>query len=178
MVSGHVFIATSLDGYIARENRDIDWLLRHDQAGEDHGYDDFIRDIDVIIMGRGTYEAVRGMGEWFYTRPVLVLSSTLATQAVPLELEGRVRFTDQSPDEVVAMLHSEGAKRAYVDGGAVIRSFLKRDLISDMVITTIPILLGAGRPLFGGDPRDVALKHLRSQAFPSGLVQSHYEVAR
>ncbi|MEF0865138.1 dihydrofolate reductase family protein [Rhizobium sp. BR 318] len=76
------------------------------------------------------------------------------------------------------MLHSEGAKRAYVNGGAVIRSFLKRDLISDMVITTIPILLGAGLPLFGGDPRDVALKHLRSQAFPSGLVQSYYEVIR
>lgn len=178
MISGHVFIATSLDGYIARANGDLDWLLRHDQAGEDHGYDDFIRDIDVIIMGRGTYEAVRGMGKWFYTRPVLVLSSELATQGVPTELQGMVRVTNQGPKEVTEMLESEGMKRAYIDGGAVIRSFMSLGLITDMVITTIPILLGAGRPLFGGNSRDVALKHLSTRTFPSGLVQSHYEVIR
>lgn len=178
MLTGHVFIATSLDGFIARENGDIDWLLSHDQIGEDHGYDDFIRDIDVIVMGRGTYEAVRRMGEWFYTRPVLVLSTQLARQTVPSELNGRVRFVDMSPEEVMATLHSEGAKRAYVDGGAVIRSFLKRDMISDMVITTVPVLLGAGRQLFGGCQRDVALAHKYTRAFPSGLVQSHYEVIK
>ena len=176
MITGHVFIATSLDGFIARENGDIDWLLERDQAGEDHGYEDFIKDIDVIVMGRGTYEAVRTMGAWFYTRPVLVLSQQLARQEVPSELSGKVRFSDKSPASAMAMLMSEGARRAYVDGGRLIQSFLARDMISDLVITTVPVLLGAGRPLFGGGQRDVALAHKGTRAFPSGLVQSHYEV--
>ncbi|KAB2703536.1 MULTISPECIES: dihydrofolate reductase family protein [Brucella] len=178
MVTGHVFIATSLDGFIAREDGDIDWLLEHDQAGEDHGYNDFIRDIDVILMGRGTYEAVRSMGEWFYTRPVLVLSKQLARQEVPHELSGKVHFSDKSPGNVMAMLTSEGARRAYVDGGRVIQSFLELDMISDMVITRVPILLGTGRPLFGRGHRDVALAHKGTRSFPSGLVQSHYEVMK
>lgn len=176
MVTGHVFIATSLDGFIARQDGDIDWLLAHDQAGEDHGYDDFIADIDAIVMGRGTYEAVQGMGDWFYSRPVLVLSSQLARQAVPPELSGKVRFCNETPERAMAMLHAEGVRRAYVDGGRVIQSFLSLGMISDMVITRVPILLGTGRPLFGGAERDVALEHQSTRSFPSGLVQSHYRV--
>ena len=178
MITGHVFIATSLDGFIARESGNIDWLLKHDQAGEDHGYDDFISDIDVIVMGRGSYESVRSMGEWFYDRPVLVLSAQLAQQAVPSELSEKVRFSDKSPESAMAMLHSEGVRRAYVDGGRVIQSFLALDLISDIVITRVPILLGTGRPLFGGGQRDVALAHRSTRTFPSGLVQSHYAVVK
>ena len=178
MITGHVFIATSLDGFIARESGEIDWLLKHDQAGEDHGYDDFIRDIDVIVMGRGTYEAVRSMGDWFYTRPVLVLSEQLAQQEVPAEIHGKVRFSDKTPEEAMAMLQSEGARRAYVDGGRIIQSFLQLDMISDMVITRVPILLGTGRPLFGDGQRDVALAHRGTKSFPSGLVQSSYEVIK
>ena len=178
MITGHVFVATSLDGFIARENGEIDWLLKHDQAGEDHGYDDFIRDIDVIVMGRGSYESVRSLGDWFYNRPVLVLSAQLAQQAVPSELTGKVRFSDKSPDDAMAMLQAEGARRAYVDGGRIIQSFLALDMISDMVITRVPMLLGAGRPLFGGRQRDVALAHKSTRCFPSGLVQSRYEVKK
>lgn len=178
MVTAHVFIATSLDGFIARENGDIDWLLEHDQGGEDHGYNDFIRDIDAIVMGRGTYESARSMGDWFYTRPVLVLSAQLAQQVVPSELRGKVRFSGKSPEEAMAMLQSEGARRAYVDGGRIIQSFLALDLISDMVITRVPILLGTGRPLFGGGQRDVVLAHKGTRSFPSGLVQSRYEVVK
>ena len=178
MVTSHVFIATSLDGFIARENGAIDWLLEYDQAGEDHGYDDFIKDIDVIVMGRGTYDAVRNMGDWFYTRPVLVLSAQLAQQAVPSELSGKVRFSEKSPEGAMAMLQSEGARRAYVDGGRVIQSFLALDMIEDIVITRVPILLGTGRPLFGGEQRDVALAHKGTRSFPSGLVQSRYAVVK
>lgn len=178
MVTGHVFIATSLDGFIARENGDIDWLLKHDQADEDHGYDDFIKDIDVIVMGRGTFEAVLSMGDWFYTRPVLVLSAHLAQQEVPSELNGKVRFSDQKPKKAMAMLQSEGVRRAYVDGGRIIQSFIELGMISDMVITNVPILLGTGRPLFGGCQRDVALAHKGTRSFPSGLVQSRYDVIK
>lgn len=95
MITGHVFIATSLGGFVAREDGDISWLLKYEQAGEDHGYNDFIKDIDAIVMGRGTYEAVRDMGNWFYNRPVLVLSSWLSQQKVPSELIGKVRFSDK-----------------------------------------------------------------------------------
>jgi dihydrofolate reductase len=176
MITGHVFIATSLDGFIARENGEIDWLLERDQSDEDHGYDDFIKDIDAIVMGRGTFEAVRGMGDWFYNRPVLVLSARLAQQEVPNELIGKVRFTSKSPRETMAMLDIEGCRRIYVDGGRVIQSFLALGMISDMVITRVPILLGTGRPLFGAVQRDISLVHTSTRSFPSGLVQSSYTV--
>lgn len=176
MITGHVFIATSLDGFIARENGEIDWLLERDRPDEDHGYDDFIRDIDAIVMGRGTFDAVRRMGDWFYNRPVLVLSAGLAQQKVPAELAGKVRFTSKSPQEAMAMLQAEGRRRVYVDGGRVIQSFLALGMISDMVITRVPVLLGAGRPLFGGIQRDISLAHTGTRSFPSGLVQSSYTV--
>jgi len=176
VITGHVFIATSLDGFIARENGEIDWLLERDQPDEDHGYDDFIKDIDAIVMGRGTFEAVRGMGDWFYNRPVLVLSARLAQQEVPAELTGKVRFTSKSPQEAMAMLEAEGRRRVYVDGGRIIQSFLALGMISDMVITRVPVLLGTGRPLFGGIERDISLAHTSTRSFPSGLVQSSYAV--
>jgi dihydrofolate reductase len=176
LITGHVFIATSLDGCIARENGEIDWLLERDQSDEDHGYDDFIKDIEAIVMGRGTFEAVRGMGEWFYNSPVLVLSARLAQQQVPAELTGKVRFTGKAPQEAMAMLEAEGRRRVYVDGGRVIHSFLALGMISDMVITRVPILLGTGRPLFGAIQRDISLVHTSTRSFPSGLVQSSYTV--
>ncbi|MBB5538875.1 dihydrofolate reductase family protein [Rhizobium giardinii] len=118
------------------------------------------------------------MGDWFYTRPVLVLSEQLAQQEVPSEIHGKVRFSDKTPEEAMAMLQFEGARRAYVDGGRIIQSFLQLDMISDMVITRVPILLGTGRPLFGGGQRDVALAHKGTRSFPTGLVQSSYEVIK
>lgn len=178
MITGHVFIATSLDGFIAREDGDIGWLLAHDNSDEDHGYDGFIEDIDAIIMGRGTFEAVRDMTPWFYNRPVLVLSRTLAGQKVPPALSGKVRFSDSAPRQAMDMLEAEGCRRVYVDGGQLIQSFLTEGLISDLVLTRIPILLGAGRSLFGPLSKDIALRHTATRAFPSGLVQSTYSVVR
>jgi len=178
MITGHVFIATSLDGFIARENGEIDWLLERDEASEDHGYAAFIRDIDAIIMGRGTFETVHEMGVWAHTLPVLVLSKTLSQQPVPPALAGTVRFSDASPQQAMAMLEAEGCRHVYVDGGQVIRSFLALRLIRDLVITRIPVLLGAGRPLFGGVADEVPLIHEGTISFPSGLVQSRYTVER
>jgi dihydrofolate reductase len=178
MITGHIFIATSLDGYIAREDGDIEWLLRHDASGEDHGYNDFIREIDAIIMGRGTFETVRDIKPWFYSRPVLVLSATLANQPVPADLVGKVRFTEKSPQQAMAMLEVEGCRRVYVDGGRVIQSFLSEGLISDLVVTRVPILLGSGRPLFGSLTHDIRLAHVSTRPFPSGLVQSTYSIAQ
>uniref|UniRef100_Q470A8 Bifunctional deaminase-reductase, C-terminal n=2 Tax=Burkholderiaceae TaxID=119060 RepID=Q470A8_CUPPJ len=176
MVSGHVFIATSLDGYIARADGDIGWLLERDDPAEDHGYAEFIADKDMIVMGRGSFEKVLTMGPWAYDRPVLVLSRQLAGKPVPEPLQGKVRFSDCAPRDAMAELAAEGAHRVYVDGGQVVQSFLREGLITDLVVTTVPVLIGTGRPLFGALPRDVDLALESSRHFPSGLVQSKYRV--
>ena len=176
MNTGHVFIATSLDGYIARPDGDIGWLLQRDAADEDHGYTDFIADKDMIVMGRGSFDKVRTFETWPYDRPVLVLSRQLAGTPVPPALEGKVRFSSQAPREAMRMLGEQGVRRVYVDGGQLVQSFLREGLIADMVITTVPVLIGAGRPLFGVLERDLDLELLGSRSFPSGLVQSTYRV--
>jgi len=178
MITGHVFIAPSLDGFIARKNGDIEWLLSRDDPSEDHGYESFIRNMDGIIMGRGSYEKVQTFEPWPYSKPVLVLSKLLASSPVPERLKGRVRFSDLSPRAAMDMLAKEGWRRVYVDGGQVIQSFLREGLIADMVITQIPVLIGEGRPLFGSLSADIPLTHLGTKAFPSGLVQSHYRVKK
>ncbi|CAI1038667.1 Pyrimidine deaminase [Serratia rubidaea] len=177
MISGHVFIATSLDGFIARTDGDIGWLLERDDPLEDHGYDDFIENIDVILMGRGTYESVQHVRPWPYARPVLILSGTLDEQHIPAELTGKIRFSTCSPTQAMTMLAAEGHQRVYVDGGRIIQSFLQAGLIADLVITHIPVLLGQGRALFGALPGDIPLVHEHTRTFASGLVQSRYRVA-
>ncbi|ULX50730.1 deaminase [Cupriavidus taiwanensis] len=178
MITGHVFIATSLDGFIARPDGDIGWLLERDDPAEDHGYTDFIADKDAIVMGRGSYEKIITMGEWAYDRPVLVLSRQLAGKPVPDALRGKVRFSDATPADAMAQLETEGLRRVYVDGGQLVQSFLREGWIADMVVTTVPVLIGAGRPLFGALPHDVSLMLESSRHFPSGLVQSAYRVLR
>ncbi|SOZ39808.1 dihydrofolate reductase family protein [Cupriavidus neocaledonicus] len=178
MITGHVFIATSLDGFIARPDGDIGWLLERDDPAEDHGYTAFIADKDAIVMGRGSYEKVVTMGEWAYDRPVLVLSRQLAGKPVPEGLQGKVRFSGATPANAMAQLEAEGVRRVYVDGGQVVQSFLRDGLIADLVVTTVPVLIGAGRPLFGALAHDVSLKLESSRHFPSGLVQSSYRVLR
>jgi dihydrofolate reductase len=176
MPTGHVFIATSLDGFIARPDGALDWLLSRDAPGEDHGYNAFMADIDGLVMGRGTYEAVAGFDPWPYEKPVLVLSSTLAGTPVPPRLEGRIRFADMTPKDAMRQLQTEGMAHVYVDGGRLVQAFLAQKLIADMVITRVPVVIGAGRTLFGKVPADISMTHLKTVTFPSGLVQSHYRV--
>ncbi|RAZ02527.1 dihydrofolate reductase [Enterobacter cloacae] len=170
MVTTHVFIATSLDGYIARHNDDIEWLLQRDDPTEDHGYAAFIADKEWIVMGRGSYEKVLTFDIWPYDRPVLVLSRRLADTPVPDALRG------STPKEVLDDLTMQNVHRVYLDGGQVIQSFLREGLVADMVITTVPVLLGSGKSLFGALPGDIDLTLVSSRSFPSGLVQSHYRL--
>jgi dihydrofolate reductase len=175
MVTGHVFIATSLDGFIARSDGGLDWLLSRDDPGEDHGYDAFLKGMDGIVMGRGSFEAVRALGvPWPYPKPVVVLSRSLAPEALPPDLRGHVEVTPEPPRPLCERLARQGWRRVYVDGGAVIRSFLAEGLIADMVLTRIPVLIGQGLPLFGSLPADLPLRHDTTHAYPSGLVQSRY----
>ena len=176
MVTTHVFIAISLDGYIAREDGDIGWLLQRDDPTEDHGYAAFIADKEWIVMGRGSYEKVLTFDEWPYDRPVLVLSRQLADTPVPEALKGKVQLSGRTPKEVLDDLAAQNVHRVYLDGGRVIQSFLREGLVADMVITTVPVLLGSGKALFGTLHQDIDLTLVSSRSFPSGLVQSHYRV--
>lgn len=178
MTSGHVFIATSLDGFIARADGEIDWLIERSGTAEDHGYASFIEDKEMIVMGRGTYEKTLSFDSWPYDLPVLVLSKQLADTPIPQSLQGKVQFISATPLQIIADLAARDVKKIYVDGGQVVQSFLRDGLIKDMVITTVPVLIGTGKSLFGELQRDVGLELVSSRSFPSGLVQSTYRVSR
>lgn len=179
MTKGHVFIATSLDGFIAREDGKLDWLDNHGPAeqGEDYGYKKFINQVDGLIMGRGSFETVVGFESWPYDKPVVVLSRSLSADDIPRHLRGRVRIFTSSPIEIMQKVEEEGWKCAYIDGGKIIQSFLRAGLIDELIITRIPVLLGQGISLFGELSSDILLEHIDTQSFSSGLVQSKYKIS-
>ena len=167
-----VFVGTSVDGYIARSDGALDFLPP--DGGEPHGYDEFMASVDALIIGRHTYETVLAFAAWPYgEKPVFVLS----TKALKPPPAGAVveRMTG-SPEEIVATLTSRGFQHAYVDGGGTIQSFLRAGLIQRLTITRVPVIIGTGIPLFGPTARDVRLKHIKTQQYPSGLVKSEYEI--
>jgi dihydrofolate reductase len=173
--TGHVFIATSLDGFIARPDGGLDWLEAANTSGEDHGYASFMAGIDGVCMGRITFETALAFDPWPYDKPVAVLSTTWQKDDVPHHLRDAVTIV-RSVADALARADNRGWLRLYVDGGTTIRAFMAVGGIQDMVITRIPILLGTGLPLFGPTVGDVPLQHTATRAFPSGLVQSRYEV--
>ena len=169
-----VFIATSLDGFIAREDGALDWLPA--DGGEPHGYDEFIATVDAIVIGRNTFETVLSFEAWPYgTKPVIVLSTKPKALRAP---DGAVcDMMVGTPAEVVERLSARGFEHLYVDGGLTIQGFLEAGLIQRLIITRIPVLLGRGIPLFGPLSRDVRLEHVSTRSYPSGMVQSEYLVA-
>ena len=178
MPNAHVFIGTSVDGFIARRDGDLGWLTRFSSLGEDHGYDAHMARVDGIIMGRGTFEAVKDIEPWVYDKSVLVLSRTMTGSDIPQALQGKVDIINASPDDAMKIAEQRGWHGVYIDGGVVIQSFLRAGLIDDMVISRVPVLIGEGVPLFGALNADVVLEHLETKDFKSGLVQSHYRIKR
>ena len=177
-----VYIATSLDGFIARENGALDWLPGADGSGgngpgksEDYGYSAFMATVDAIVMGRNTYEAVLGFGDWPYHLPVVVLSSRQVD--VPAPLKQSVEAMAGSPQDVFDRLAERGFEHLYIDGGATIQRFLRAGLIRRLIVTRVPVLLGSGIPLFGPLDSDIHLRHVETQSFASGMVQSVYDVS-
>lgn len=180
MTTGHVFIAMSLDGYIAREDDSLDWLTPYHAPDEDHGFDTFMASVDGLVMGRGTFRTVLGFGgDWPYAKPVTVLSRSLTQDDIPDALRTRVTLSRETPAALMERLASQGWQRVYVDGGQVIRSFLREGLIADMEITLVPVLIGRGRTLFGEMDlaADIRLDQLRVRRFASGLVLTRYAVS-
>ena len=174
-MTASVFVGTSVDGFIARPNGDLDWLPAG--GGEPHGYDEFIATVDTIVIGRKTYETVLAFERWPYgERPVVVLSSQTLDLSVAAARGGIVEQMRGLPSEIVSTLAARGAKHLYVDGGITIQRFLQARLIDRLVITRVPVLIGDGIPLFGSLPQDIRLRHVLTRSYPSGLVQSEYEV--
>lgn len=171
-----VFIATSVDGFIARKDGNLDWL-DHDRGGEDYGYIDFYRNTDVLVMGRLTYEKVATYKDWPYRgKEVVVLSSTLTMEDIPENLRDEVSVSSLDPRDLIEKLLNDGKYNIYVDGGKTIMSFFKAGLITDLVISRMPVLLGEGIPLFGHLDNDIKLNLLTSRSYSSGLVQTMYKV--
>jgi len=167
-----VFIGTSVDGFIARANGDLDWLPP--DGGEPHGYDEFMATVDALVIGRKTFETVLTFDAWPYgDKPVFVLSSRPLAPAPPAAVVERM---SGDPVEIVSQLAARGIRHVYVDGGITIQRFLQDGLIQRLIITRVPVLIGAGIPLFGVTQRDIVLKHIGTRQYASGLVQSEYEV--
>ncbi len=166
-----VFIAASLDGFIARRDGNIDWLSIVERPNEDYGFKRFFDTVDALVIGRKTWETAKGFEPWPYAgkRVVVLTHRELEAKHDEERYEGK-------PEPLVEKLGAEGVKRVYVDGGNVIRQFLAANLISDLTLSIIPILLSEGEPLFGKLGHDVPLKLRDAQKFESGLVQLHYDV--
>lgn len=169
-----VFIATSIDGYIADKNGNIDWLHSiPNPDGIDMGYSEFMSQIDALIMGRKTFETVCGFDiDWPYTKPVFVLSNTL--KSIPDKFVSKAELIKGDLIEIIKILNSKGFTNLYIDGGTTIQSFLNENLIDEMIITTIPILLGGGTSLFGQLSAPINFRCIESKIFLESVVQNHF----
>lgn len=166
-----LYIAASLDGYIAREDGGIDWLSRVERPDTDYGYAQFYQSIDVAVMGRKTYELALSFGEWPYPgKPSVVFTHRNLTSE-----RGDVMFTAASPDAVLAELAARGLKRVWLVGGAeLVAAFQQARLIDEYIVSVIPVILGDGIPLFLSTGVEQGLELVESQQYPSGLVQMTY----
>ncbi len=172
-MQGSIFVGTSLDGFIARADGGLDFLS---QGGDEpHGFEEFVASVDALVMGRKTYDIVLEFGAWPYgEKPVFVLSSA-NIKAPP---KGAVvERMYGNPQDIASEIAARGIDHIYVDGAATIQQFLRAGLIQRLIVTRVPVLIGSGIPLFGDFEHDIALRHIATRHFASGLVQSEYEVA-
>ena len=171
-MNASVFIGTSVDGFIARLNGDLDFLPAG--GGEPHGYAEFMETVDALVIGRNTYEIVLAFETWPYAeKPVFVLSTRALA---PAPAGAVVEHMSGDPAEIVSQLETRGINHIYVDGGITIQGFLRAGLIQRLIITRVPVLIGEGVSLFGPLPHDVRLEHVATRDYPSGLVQTEYRV--
>lgn len=169
-----LYIATSLDGYIAKPNDDLSFLAMVQQEGEDYGYGAFIKSVDTVIIGRKTYE-------WVLTQvpeyPHLDKISYVITRTKRPGI-GNVQFYTGNLKQLVSRLKGEPGKNIFVDGGAeIVNALLKENLIDELVISVIPVLVGDGTKLFNDGRPEQNLQLLTSKQFTSGLMQLHYQIA-
>ncbi len=162
-----LFIATSLDGYIARTSGEVDWLF----TDQDYGYNDFFAGIDTVLMGRRTYEQVLSFGEY----PYKGTQGFVFSRTHKKEKDKNVTFVPNDPAEFVEGLKYCTGKTIWLVGGSeVIRSVMSRDLVDEFVISVHPIILGEGIPLFRAPLQMRKLSLNKCRSFDTGLVQLSY----
>jgi dihydrofolate reductase len=174
-IKNSVFIATSLDGYIADKNGGIDWLHSiSNPDNDDMGYVEFNKGVDALVMGRSTFETVLGFDiDWPYNKPVFILSNKL--KEIPESHKDKAFLVKGTLTEILDQIHEKGFNQLYVDGGTTIRNFLKEDLIDEMVITTIPVLLGGGSSLFAELPNERKFELIGTKTYLNQITQNHYK---
>lgn len=168
-----VFAGTSVDGFIARADHALDFLP--EDGGGPHGFEEFFASVDVLVMGRNTYDKVLSFGAWPYEKkPVIVLSHRPID--MPSDANATVERMSGTPEQILTQLAARGCKHAYIDGGITVTQFLAAGCIQRIIVTQVPVLIGTGIPLFGALPADIKLKHVATRTYPSGLVQNEYLV--
>ncbi|MFW9889097.1 MAG: dihydrofolate reductase family protein [Candidatus Thorarchaeota archaeon] len=176
-MTNYVYIATSLDGFIATSDGGLDWLDEiPNPEKSDFGYADFMNGIDAIVMGRRTFEKVLTFDSWPYDKPVYVLSRSKIK--VPKGLEDKAKTITGNLKELVDQLKELGHQDLYIDGGITIQGFLEEDLIDEMIVTRVPVLLGNGIPLFGKLSKRLHFRHERTESLTEMLTKSYYRRVR
>lgn len=173
-----VYIATSLDGYIADKDGGIEWLDSIPiPDNEDMGYAEFNKGIDALVMGRTTFETIlRFDVDWPYKKPVFVLSTSL--REIPKSHREKAYLAKGTLAEILEQIHEQGYPCLYIDGGITIQGFLKEDLIDEMIITIFPVVLGGGISLFSELPKELVFELVDSKVYLNQLVQHHFRRTR
>lgn len=168
------YVATSLDGFIAAENGSVDWLDDFNSAAEDYGYGEFFESVDAMLLGSITYEQVLGFGDWPYGSKACYVLSQRSLKSVRPE----VVITPQNPTEVVTDLEEKGHQRIWLVGGArVAAAFQRQHLITDYMVSVIPVVVGSGIPMLFPQGRSERLQLVKHRCFPNGVINLHYTQA-
>lgn len=196
MMKGSVYIACTLDGFIATPDGAVDFLDRYDsstpvkeedkgvtkdQVADDMGFAAFLESVDVIVMGRKSFEKVLSFGAdmWPYGKVRMVVWTRNEDNVkIPEFCRETVTCTSLMPADLMEFLEQKGHQHAYIDGGTTIQEFLRKDLIDELILTRAPLILGEGIPLFGNLGRQIPLSHIKTTQYPNGLVMTKYIVKK
>jgi dihydrofolate reductase len=176
-MTNSVYVATSLDNFIATRGGGLEWLNEVPNPGQsDYGFAEFMSRIDAVVMGRNTFETVISFDSWPYPVPVFVLSASLKT--LPGNVAGKAEIIHGDPRDLVKQLNERGYRNLYIDGGRTIQRFLQEDLIDEMIITRVPVLLGEGIPLFGNLENSLNFRLEKTEQLNDALVKNSYSRIR
>ena len=167
------YVASSIDGCIAKEDGDVSWLEELDISMEDTGYDEFYSTVDALVMGRRTYEMIISFGQWPYgDKPIWVCSSNKITPAEGCNLQ-----VGNTPQEACQAANKMNTRHLWlVGGGSLASSFLEKNLLTNISLTLMPIILGGGIKLFGDLPSPIKIKKESQKQHKSGMVQLEYTI--
>ncbi|PKQ16431.1 MAG: dihydrofolate reductase [Actinobacteria bacterium HGW-Actinobacteria-7] len=166
------YVAASLDGYIATPDGGVGWLAPFESGAEDYGYAEFYASVNAVLLGSHTFEQSLTFGEWPYSgKPTWVFSGRDWPQLPP-----DVTATSRSPVDVVAQLDASGISRAWLVGGAALAtSFRNAGLITEFIVSVMPVILGGGIPLFATDGPTLTLRLVSESVYDDGVVQLVYK---